>query len=611
LVGDNKGNLYVADTNANRIRKIALGSGMITTVAGLGTSGTADNVDAQSAQFNAPRGLAFDSTGSFMYIADSGNNRIRKWNLASCSTTDANGFPITPPTGCNLVTTVAGGGSPKTGVGDGGAGLSATLNFPSSVWFDAAGNLYIADQNNGRIRILDPTGQINTVAGASQSRGDGGPATFATFNNPRGLAADSAGNVYVSDTNNQKIRKISSAGIVSTYAGTGNSGNTNFQARSDETTLPVSVAASTGLLNFPGCVAVDQTGTLYIADRVNSKIRKIDAYGNMSNAVSSNSITISRTGVIGGNTPASGNAGDGGPAVLDKVGSLSGAAGQQHLVNPTVSPRPDIVAAGANLGGDGFLSSGSSTNTTGPNCVAADNSGNIYIADTGNNVIRKVDSSGILTTVVGFPIAIQDKNGVNANLGVAGSEGDGGLAVNSQLNAPQGVGVNPAGTFLCVADTGNHAVRMVNLIRLPPYSATNKCAANDFSCSGLASFPQGLPAGSINLVGGIIPDGGSDALPANGWQSRLNGPQGCAVDDALNIYVADTLNNRITLIDASGKMTLIAGGGSAFVSDGKAATTALLAFPVGIATDNKGVVYFTDRMGLIKQLTAVPATASK
>ncbi len=222
-------------------------------------------------------------------------------------------------------------------------------------------------------------------------------------------------------------------------------------------------------------------------------------------------------------------------------------------------------------------------------------------------MIRKVDSSGTLTTVVGFPIAIQDKNGVNVNIGVAGSEGDGGLAVNAQINAPQGVGVNPGGTFLCVADTGNHAVRMVNLIRLPPYSATNKCAANDFGCSGLASFPQGLPAGSINLVGGIIPDGGSDALPANGWQSRLNGPQGCAVDDALNIYVADTLNNRITVIDASGKMTLIAGGGSAFVSDGKAATTALLAFPVGIATDNKGVVYFTDRMGLIKQLMPVAA----
>src|SRR5204862_346150 len=162
--------------------------------------------------------------GNFLYIADSGNNRVRKWNLASCATTDANGFPITPSTGCNMVTTVAGGGSPRTGVGDGGAGLSATLNFPSSVWFDAAGNLYIAD-------------------------------------------------------------------------------------------------------------------------RVNSKIRKIDAYGNMSNAVSSNSITISRTGVIGGNTPASGYAGDGGPAVLDKIGALSGAAGQQHLVNPTVSPRPDIVAA--------------------------------------------------------------------------------------------------------------------------------------------------------------------------------------------------------------------------------------------------------------------------
>jgi DNA-binding beta-propeller fold protein YncE len=174
------------------------------------------------------------------------------------------------------------------------------------------------------------------------------------------------------------------------------------------------------------------------------------------------------------------------------------------------------------------------------------------------------------------PLAPPASNPVNS--GVAGSEGDGGLAVNAQLNTPIGVGVDPSGTYLCIADTSNNVVRQVN-----------------------------LQTGIIITIAGIIPDGSSDALPANGWTSRISGPQGCAMDATFNTYIADTGNNRILLVQPSGMMSLIAGGGSTFGGDGKPATAAIVNAPVGIAVDTKGDVFFTDRFGLIRELTPNPS----
>ena len=565
VVGDNNGNLYIADTGANRIRKVVLSTGIITTVVGLGTSGTADNVDASLAQLNQPRGLAMDAAGANLYIADAGNNRIRKWTVASCSTTTSSGVLTVPSVGCNLVTTVAGSGAPKGGVGDGGPALSASLSNPTGVFLDAAGNMYIADQNNSRVRLVDATsGLISTITGASQGRGDGGPASFATFNNPRGVAVDSAGNVYISDTFNQKVRKVSAAGNIAAFAGTGSAGNVNMAAAPIYNIVSsfAPALATAAPLNFPGCVAVDSGNNVLIADRVNSKVRRVDTSGNMTNYVSSNTASVSKTGVISVGALASGYNGDGGLAVADRVGLATN---------------------------NGFLSSGSSSNLNGPNCVTVDVNENVYIADTGNHVIRKVDPSGILSTVVGYQTVLCGGfvcNSPNVPPGstpvvtpLSGLEGDGGLAVNAQLNGPQGVGVDPSGSFLCVADTGNNVIRQVN-----------------------------LSTGIIITIAGIIGDGGSDTLPANGWQSRNSGPQGCAMDAALNTYIADTGNNRILIVTPAGQMSIIAGGGSTFGGDGKAATAALVNAPTGIAVDSASPanVYFTDRFGLIRKLTPNP-----
>jgi len=502
-----------------------------------------------------------DAAGANLYIADSGNNRIRKWTVASCSTL-VNGVLVNPPAGCNQVNTVAGSGSPKNGVGDGSPALVASLSNPTGVFLDAAGDMYIADQNNSRVRYVDvTTGLISTITGAGQGRGDSGPASLATFNNPRGVAVDSAGNVYIGDTFNQKVRKVSAAGIITTFAGTGAAGNVNMATAplyNIISAFPPALATSAAL-NFPGCVAVDSGNNVLVADRVNSKIRRVDTTGNMTNYVSSNTASVSKTGVISVGAIATGYNGDGGVAVADKVGLATSA---------------------------GFLSSGSGTNLNGPNCVTVDNNQNVYIADTGNNVIRKVDPNGVLSTVVGYQTVLcggfvcsspnAPPNVTPVVSGIAGLEGDGGLAGNAQLNAPQGVGVDPSGSFLCVADTGNNVVRQVN-----------------------------LSTGIIITIGGIMSDGSSDALPANGWQARLNGPQGCVMDAALNTYVADTGNNRIVLITPADQMSLIAGSGGTFGGDGKAATAAIVNAPTGIAVDSAtpANVYFTDRFGLIRKIT--------
>ena len=245
---DASGNLYIADTDNNRIRKISP-NGIITTVAGTGIAGfSGDGGPASQAQLNHPEGVAVDASGN-LYIADTGNNRIRK---------------ISPD---GIITTVAGNGIAGFS-GDNGPASQAQLNQPEGVAVDASGNLYIADTDNDRIREVRTDGVIVTIAGDAGFSGDGGPASQAQLNHPEGVAVDASGNLYIADTGNNRIRKISPNGIITTVAGNG----------------------TPAILNAPTGIAVSASGNLYIADTGNNRILVVDPSGRITTLVSANGL---------------------------------------------------------------------------------------------------------------------------------------------------------------------------------------------------------------------------------------------------------------------------------------------------------------------------------
>ena len=247
---DAAGNMYIADHGNNRIRRVDA-KGIITTVAGgarIGTDG--DNVPATQVYLYGPTGLALDATGN-IYIADSNKNWIRK--------VDTNG----------IITTVAGNGSYGFS-GDNGPATNAVLGYPSDVAVDTAGNIYIADEYNSRIRKVDTSGIITTVAGNGLYgfSGDNGPAVKAELSFPRGLTVDAGGNIYIADSDNNRIRKIDTSGIITTIAGNGSYGFNGDAVPATQTSLDTPIG-----------VELDAVGNIYIADAVNSRVRKVDARG--------------------------------------------------------------------------------------------------------------------------------------------------------------------------------------------------------------------------------------------------------------------------------------------------------------------------------------------
>jgi uncharacterized protein (TIGR03437 family) len=366
----------------------------ISTVAGNGTSGfSGDAGAATSAQLNTPSGVAVDRSSN-LFIADQANQRVRK--VASGGT----------------ISTLAGDGTPFYS-GDSGSATSAELHAPYSVAVDASGNVYIADTLNSVVRKVSTNGTITTVAGFGSATysGDGGAAIFAALNRELGLALDAAGNLYIADTENHVIRKVDTAGTITTIAGI------SFPAYAGDGGL-----ATKAYLNSPSRVALD-AGNLYIVDTGNNVIRKVDTAGII-------------TTIVGDGT--CGFSGDFGPAA--------------------------------------------SAQLCRPRDVAVDSSGNLFIADSFNSRIRKVGTDGIIATIAGN--------------GVFGYTGDGGVATAAALFFPNGLALG-AGGSIYFADSQNHVIRKLTPAAVP--------------------VPGGLPAlvpgGVISLSG----FGGLDSIAPGSW----------------------------------------------------------------------------------------------
>ncbi|WP_234125051.1 X2-like carbohydrate binding domain-containing protein [Clostridium hydrogenum] len=527
---DSSENVYIADTNNNVIRKIDHATGNISTIAGTGTSGySGDNSLATSAKLRNPEGVAVDSSGN-IYVADVYNQAIRKIDHSTGN-----------------ISTIAG-----TGVGgysgDGGLATSATLKNPSGVAVGSSGNVYIADTNNSVIRKIDhSTGNISTIAGtgASGYSGDNSLATSAKLKNPVGIAVDSSENIYVSDVYNQAIRKIDHAtGNISTIAGTGAGGYSGNNG-----------LATSATLNYPMGVAVDNSGNVYIADSSNNAVREIDhTTGNISTIVGTTK-----------DVPAIAYSGDGGlatsAALSNPMGVVADSSGNVYIadsgnnavrkIDHTTGNISTIAGTGTSgYSGDNGLATSAKLNM--PMGVAVDSSGNVYIADSSNSAIRKIDNTtGNISTIAGT--------------GTSGYSGDNGLATSATLYGPNGVAVDNSGNVY-IADSGNNVVRKIDHI-----------------------------TGNISTIAGTGTRGysGDNGLATS---ATLYGPREVAIDNSGNVYIADSGNNVIRKIDhTTGNISTIAGTGTrGYSGDNGLATSATLNTPSGVAVDSSGNVYLAD-----------------
>ena len=484
---DSNGNLYIADTADNAIRLVNVGQGLISTVAGNGFPGYGGDTGlAVSSQLNHPEDVCVDSSGN-VYIADTGNGLIRK------ITTDGNinylAGMLNP--GCDPITQVSCANQPVVGYsGDGGLAGLAGLIEPYGVAVDAAGNVYIAEPSDGRVRQVNTKGYISTIVGTGTLgwNGDGGVATSAQLNRPYSVALDPSGNLYIADFLNNRVRMVTKAGAgnISTVAGSG------FFSYSGD-----GGQAAAAQLNGPRAVAADAQGNFYIADTANSVVREISSTG--------------------------------------KISTIAG-------------------KAQSGFGGDNGAATSAALNA--PHGIVLDSSQNIYIADTGNSRIRKV-TGGVISTLAGGS--------------TPGYGGDGGQAASAQLNSPTGMALD-SNNNLYIADTDNNAIRMVT------------------------------PAGIITTVAGNGQQGYSgDGGPA--IHALLNYPQGVAVDSAGNLYIADTLNNAVRMV-SNGVISTVGGNGLAgYAGDGGPATSAQIGSPTGIAVDLAGGIYVSDASAVVRKFT--------
>ncbi len=640
------GELYVADSHNNIVVRVDRDQ-IIHVVAGNTIAGySGDGGAAVNASLNYPSGVVVDSAGN-LYISDTGNARIRK--------VAANG----------VISTIAGTGIAGFS-GDNGPAVSAQLNLPQGLLLDSQGRLVVIDRTNQRIRRIDLSGNITTIAGDGTlaTAGDNGPANQASLNGPNGIAYDGAGDLYITEELGHRLRKVSPAGIITTIAGQGTYGftgdgipavdsklafpsavivdSTNTIYVSDPGNCRVRRIRPNGILDtyagdgncrftgddegpalssslfFPHGLALDSAGNLYVADEANERVRRVSPSGLLKTYAGNGQFRRFLDGTLPLNATLDGPGG----IAFDKSGNLliTNATG-----NNIVKSTPQGMSRIAGIGANGFTGDGGpaiDAIMSYPLAITSDAAGNIYFADNGTQRIRKISPDGVINTIAGSGVG-------------PGYSGDGGAATSAVLNLPTGVAVDGQGNIY-FSDQGNHRIRKISNGIITTFAGTGDAG---FSCDNCPtagsklSYPAGIaldsagnlyvadlgnervrkitPGGTITTVAGNGNYGTSgDGGPASA--SPLGGPLSLAFDSAGNLYIGETYTHRVRMVTSSGAITTIAGNGQlGFSGDGGPATSAALGNPQGLAVDSNGDVYIADfTNNRIRAISLVPPAFS-
>jgi hypothetical protein len=657
---DSAGNVYIAAFNQNRVFKVAT-SGTLTVFAGIGVQGyTGDAGQAAAAELYHPYALAVD-TANNVYIADQYNCVVRK--VAS------NG----------IITTIAGTAGSCTYAGDGGKGILASLYYPSGLALDASGNLFIGDNNNCVVRrLILASDVISTYAGSHSCgfNGDGGQATAAQLSTTTGLAADSAGNLFIADSGNCVVREVTVANKkISTVAGNhtcgfnGDGGAATSAEMNQEFGIAVNAAGTTvtfsdyynqrirqftvggniktiagngtacaGIncgvggvatsaeLYYPIGVAISSANKIYIGNNDNYDVVSFTSGGNLSLFAGNYSYNI-ETQING--TPALG------AELNNPYGIDSDSAGNVYVNDSSNFRVRELVKStnllnlfagngtNAYLGDGGPAANAELSNNYG---VAKDSTGNVYIADTNNCVVRQVSPAGTISLFAGLVISGSIR---------CGYSGDGGSATASELYRPYGVAVDNKGSVY-IADYQEHVVRKVTAGVINTIAGIGGLAG--YSGDGgpaTAALLNGPVALAVDTAGNVFIDeyancrireinastGIISTVAGNGLCSysgdglatanAIQYPQGITVDANDNLFISDG-TNRIRWVSPSGYMTTIAGTGAAnYTGDGILATSATLNEPTGITLDPAGNILVSDyNNGRVRSISAFSALST-